>query len=110
MTASPSSEIPVPPPPGAVTYAIGDVHGCLAKVVALIERCRHHCDGRTSRLVFVGDYIDRGPDSRGVIELLMTAQRERPDQVICLRGNHEAMMLAAVRTGDDVLWLLNGAS
>jgi diadenosine tetraphosphatase ApaH/serine/threonine PP2A family protein phosphatase len=90
-----------------LTYAIGDVHGCLDKLVRLLARCRAHAGDRRRRVVFVGDYIDRGPDSRGVIETLLKLQRSEPD-VICLRGNHEALMLEAVETGDEDLWLLNG--
>jgi serine/threonine protein phosphatase 1 len=61
-------------------------------------------------VVYVGDYIDRGPDSRGVLTLLMSLQRERSGEVICLRGNHEALMLEAMSTGDPILWLMNGAA
>ena len=91
-----------------LAYAIGDVHGCLDKLVRLLARCREHAGDRPSRLVFVGDYLDRGPNSRGVIETLMKLQRKEPTRVICLRGNHEAMMLEAAHTGDDDMWLLNG--
>ena len=90
-----------------LTYAIGDVHGCVDKLVRLLARCRAHAGDRRRRLVFVGDYIDRGPDSRGVIETLLKLQRSEPE-VICLRGNHEALMLDAVESGDEALWLLNG--
>jgi diadenosine tetraphosphatase ApaH/serine/threonine PP2A family protein phosphatase len=90
-----------------LTYAIGDVHGCLDKLVRLLARCRAHAGDRPRRLVFVGDYIDRGPNSRGVIDTLLELQRKEP-RIICLRGNHEAMMLDAIETGDEVLWLLNG--
>jgi serine/threonine protein phosphatase 1 len=93
-----------------LTYAIGDVHGCLGKLLRLLKHCERDADGRPHRLVFVGDYIDRGPDSRGVLTLLMQAQRERPGEVVCLRGNHEALMLEALGTGDPILWLMNGAS
>jgi calcineurin-like phosphoesterase family protein len=93
-----------------LTYAIGDVHGCVGKLQRLLARCERHADGRPHRLVFVGDYIDRGPDSRGVLTLLMQAQRERPGEVICLRGNHEALMLEAIGTGDPILWFMNGAA
>jgi diadenosine tetraphosphatase ApaH/serine/threonine PP2A family protein phosphatase len=89
-----------------LTYAIGDVHGCLDKLVRLLARCRQHGGGEPSRLVFVGDYIDRGPDSRGVIETLLALQREQ--EVIYLRGNHEAMVLDALETSDHTLWLRNG--
>ena len=50
------------------TYAIGDIHGSLDKLRNLIARCEHDSRGASMRLVFLGDYIDRGPDSRGVIE------------------------------------------
>lgn len=91
-------------------YAIGDVHGCFDKLVRLAEQCRQHCSTRYARYVYLGDYIDRGPDSRAVVEVLMQAQRSLPDAVICLRGNHEAMALAAAEQGGraDGLWLMNG--
>ena len=93
-----------------LTYAIGDVHGCLGKLARLIDGCLQHGGNEPARFVFIGDYVDRGPHSREVVELLMQAQRERPGEVVCLRGNHEAIMLEAVHTGDDRLWLVNGAS
>ena len=91
-----------------LTYAIGDVHGHVDKLLKLIERCREHANGRPMRIVLVGDYIDRGPDSRGVIGELNDLQRARPFEVICLRGNHEADMLACARGGDPSQWLSNG--
>jgi serine/threonine protein phosphatase 1 len=94
--------------PGLITYAIGDVHGCLDRLTILVDLCVSHCAGRPMRLVFLGDYIDRGPDSRGVIDRLRKLQSELPG-VICLRGNHEALLLEAFETGDEGLWLLNGA-
>jgi serine/threonine protein phosphatase 1 len=95
-----------------LTYAIGDVHGCVDKLVRLLGRCRLHCAARTMRLVFVGDYIDRGPQSRRVVELLIDTQRAAPDLVVCLRGNHEAMVLAAAAQGGEkeALWLANGGA
>jgi serine/threonine protein phosphatase 1 len=59
-------------------------------------------------MVFLGDYIDRGPDSREVVNLLIDAQSQAPDQVICLRGNHEDMLISAVHDGDHEPWLHNG--
>jgi serine/threonine protein phosphatase 1 len=95
---------------GPITYAIGDVHGCLDRLTVLLDRCTRHCAGRPMRLVFLGDYIDRGPDSRGVIDRLRTLQNRMPGAVVCLRGNHEALLLEAVATDDEGLWLLNGAA
>ncbi len=95
-----------------LTYAIGDVHGCFDQLVRLLGRCRLHCGARPMRLVLVGDYIDRGPQSRRVVELLIETQRAAPDHVICLRGNHEAMVLAAATEAGDMeaLWAVNGAA
>jgi serine/threonine protein phosphatase 1 len=56
--------------PGLI-YAIGDIHGSLAKLTTLIARCDQHADGRPMTFVFLGDYIDRGPDSAGVIRTLI---------------------------------------
>lgn len=53
----------------------------------------HHAAGRASKLVFLGDYIDRGDDSRGVVERLMALQREKG--AICLKGNHEQLAVQA---------------
>ena len=93
-----------------MTYAVGDVHGCIDKLTPLVAQCLRHGRERPSRFVFVGDYVDRGPDTRAVIGLLMAMQHEKRHEVIALRGNHEAMLLDAVRTGDDALWLHNGAA
>ncbi|SMO90481.1 metallophosphoesterase family protein [Fodinibius sediminis] len=83
--------------------AIGDIHGCAATMKALIEKLQPFYD-RT--FVFVGDYIDRGPDSRGVVDFLLDF-RKKVDCVF-LRGNHEQMMLDALNGGDRQLWLMNG--
>ena len=92
-----------PPSPGqpaahhasVLTCAIGDVHGQIGKLELLLGHCERRCAGHATRLVFIGDYVDRGPDSRAVVELLRDLQRSRPGEVICLRGNHEAVVLAA---------------
>ncbi len=93
-----------------LTYAIGDVHGCFQKLVRLLNLCREHCGARPMRLVFIGDYIDRGSDSREVVDLLIEMQRRMPENVICLRGNHEAMALMAAEEGGNTedWWLANG--
>ena len=78
------------------TYAIGDIHGCLDKLERLVERCRSDAKDATPKFVFLGDLIDRGPDSRGVVAYLMDFQRRQPDRTICLCGNHEDMALHAI--------------
>jgi serine/threonine protein phosphatase 1 len=80
----------------SLTYAIGDIHGALHKLETLIARCQQHADGRPLRFVLVGDYIDRGPQSAGVIRLLIELQAKMPKNVVALMGNHEAMVLAVI--------------
>ena len=89
------------------TIAIGDIHGCLPALNALLADIRPRPD---DTLVLLGDYIDRGPDSRGVIERLLALQREC--RLVPLMGNHDEMMLQ-VYDGQKQLyidWLLFGGS
>jgi serine/threonine protein phosphatase 1 len=80
------------------TYAIGDVHGRLDLLLEAITAIHAHGLGDHSRIVTLGDYVDRGPDSRGVVEyLLANAEGQR---IVCLKGNHESMMIEAIRGGD----------
>jgi calcineurin-like phosphoesterase family protein len=91
-----------------LTYAIGDIHGSYTKLANLLRHCIDHCGNNTARFVLLGDYIDRGRRSREVVTLLIETQRRWPDQVVCLRGNHEDMLLAAVHRQDEAMWLYNG--
>lgn len=72
--------------------AIGDIHGQLGKLRHLLNLVAPRTD---DRLVFLGDYIDRGPDSRGVIETLLACERKYPETIF-LRGNHEQLLLDAL--------------
>ena len=90
-----------------VTYAIGDVHGALHKLQSLVARCEHHADGRAHKYVFLGDYIDRGPNSADVVRFLIELQVKMPAQVVALIGNHESMLLASIdgaMPAEDWLW------
>jgi serine/threonine protein phosphatase 1 len=71
-------------------WAIGDVHGCLTALDTLLQTLELQPD---DRLIFLGDLIDRGPESKGVIERLFTLRSER--QVDVVQGNHEEMLLIA---------------
>ncbi|SNT04204.1 metallophosphoesterase family protein [Tropicimonas sediminicola] len=82
-----------PPEPENLTYAVGDVHGCDAKLERLLERIEEDRDGRTADIVFLGDYIDRGPDGAGVLRRVKALQEADSDRVFCLMGNHDLMML-----------------
>jgi serine/threonine protein phosphatase 1 len=94
-----------------LTYAIGDIHGSLDKLKVLVEGCQRDADGREMMLVFLGDYIDRGPDSAGAVRLMLSLQQEMPDRVIALKGNHEAWALAILDgTMPATSWLLNGGA
>ena len=76
------------------TIAIGDIHGCAQALAALIDVL---APTSTDTLVLLGDYVDRGPDSRGVLEKLLDVQRQC--SLVPLLGNHEIMMLS-VLSGD----------
>jgi len=85
-----------------VAIAIGDIHGRLAYLKLLVEMLP-----QDEPLVFLGDYIDRGPNSAQVVAYLETLRRQR--EVVLLMGNHEAMMAAAIRDTKNIrLWLYNG--
>ena len=82
--------------------AIGDVHGCPGALDDLLAWVDPAPD---DVIITLGDYVDRGPDSRGVIQRLIELRQTR--KVVCLRGNHEVMMLEAWKGGwdDRKMWL-----
>jgi serine/threonine protein phosphatase 1 len=85
-----------------MAIAVGDIHGCLDALQGLLRQVPP-----AEELVFLGDYIDRGPDSAGVVRFLRRLADQRPCRF--LRGNHEALMLAAI--ADRSLapsWFSNG--
>ncbi|PLY02925.1 MAG: serine/threonine protein phosphatase [Desulfuromonas sp.] len=86
--------------------AIGDIHGCFDLLQKLLTDV---APGPEDQLVFLGDYIDRGPASRQVIECLLDLQRQFPETVF-LRGNHEQMLLDFLAGDDHLMFLLNGGN
>lgn len=87
------------------TIAIGDIHGQRAALDDLLGRVLPLlAPGDT--LVFLGDYVDRGPDARGVLERLLEVEATAPCRVVCLRGNHEQWLLATRRDPTRHSWLL----
>jgi serine/threonine protein phosphatase 1 len=91
------------------TYAVGDIHGRLDLLRLAVDAISKHASIGSFRVVFLGDYVDRGPDSRGAIEFLIDLQRQWP--VVCLKGNHEDLMNRAVTQpggGNIARWLENG--
>lgn len=96
----------VKPPPPIRTLAIGDIHGCLKSLETLARWVPFKAE---DRLVLLGDYLDRGPDSKGVIDWVLAASGA--GEVIPLRGNHEAMMLEArTNPAARAMWIENGGA
>src|ERR1700761_1193263 len=91
-----------------LVFAIGDIHGRLDLFERALAAIAARAGAASHTVVCLGDYVDRGPDSAGVIARLIDL--EGPD-FVCLKGNHEAMMIAAFVPGQDgemALWKSNG--
>ena len=107
------NETPIPAvPAGQRIYAIGDIHGRLDLLDELLQMIRRDNEMRAPlercTLIFLGDYIDRGAESRGVIERLLTGIPDGFER-ICLKGNHEDFLLRSLSDPDIVpLWMVNG--
>src|SRR6516225_5447385 len=87
--------------PNGRTIAIGDVHGCAEALAALIQAIQ---PGPDDQIVTLGDYIDGGPDSCGVIDQLLALSGRC--RLIPLLGNHEEMLLAALEGRSELAsWL-----
>ena len=85
-------------PPGERYYAIGDIHGCdglLRQLFAMIEAEDAQLAPARRTLLFLGDYVDRGPASRSVIDMLMTVDQSRVSAIF-LMGNHEEILLSVL--------------
>jgi len=93
-------------------YAIGDIHGCYGKLLVALAKIEAHADGRAFRAIFLGDYIDRGPASREVVNRvkdLVNGKDASGGKWQALKGNHEAMMVEAVLHHRDIgMWERNG--
>ncbi len=89
-------------------FAIGDIHGNLSHLEQLMEEIKPALNLQKDTLVFLGDYIDRGPDSKGVVDFILQLRKDLP-HVIGLKGNHEDMFLDWVLNGRNYdLYLYNG--
>ena len=71
-------------------FAIGDIHGCPDELAAIVKAI---APGADDTVVFVGDYVDRGPSARDAVEVILELQKG-PANIITLKGNHEDMMLS----------------
>ncbi|MEZ4872075.1 MAG: metallophosphoesterase family protein [Bdellovibrionales bacterium] len=89
-------------------FAIGDIHGCFEQLQLLVEQLPLD---ENSELVFLGDYVDRGPYSKQVIDYIIELKSKY--NVTCLRGNHEQMMLDFLDNPASInacLFIMNGGS
>ena len=98
-------------PAGIRVYAIGDIHGRLDLLQSMLNLIEKDQKGRADlpvTLVFLGDYIDRGPDSKGVVDRLLEGFSPQYETVF-LKGNHEALLLSFLEDPASGLnWLRNG--
>lgn len=91
--------------PSDTYIAIGDVHGCAASLEALLKRATEQW-GTGHCWVFLGDYTDRGPESKAVVDRLIDFQSDH--HCVFIRGNHDQMLLDAYRENKWRMWLQNG--
>ena len=90
------------------TIVVGDIHGCFAEFEEILRRTELDEDG--DRLILIGDIIDRGPDSRLVMNRVWELQKKMGDRLVYLMGNHEDLAAEALRTGDRHHWDANGGA
>jgi len=89
--------------PVHLTYAVADMHGRLDLLEAALEAIRAHAGSSPQTIVFLGDYVDRGPQSAAVLERL-AAGPGHGWRWICLKGNHEAIIAEALRDPSKLDW------
>ena len=89
-TRGPAPSVTLFSKPLTMRYALTDIHGCAQTLRAALDTVNY--DPAADELFFLGDYIDRGPDSQGVIDTVRQLQAENP-KVVALRGNHEEMLI-----------------
>jgi diadenosine tetraphosphatase ApaH/serine/threonine PP2A family protein phosphatase len=88
-------------------YVIGDVHGCARELETLLAALPL---GQGDVVAFIGDYIDRGPESRAVVDMLLVLRARSDIETVFLKGNHEDMCLAYLGRGGlwGEAWRMNG--
>lgn len=94
------------------TYAIGDLHGRLDVTIRSIELIEQHRQQNNAKaiVVFLGDYVDRGTNSKEVCDILMAGPKTENTEWVILQGNHEIMLIEAGLGGysEQKFWLNNG--
>jgi serine/threonine protein phosphatase 1 len=84
------------------TYVVGDIHGRCAQLLNLLDMLPR--DPEADSLIFLGDLIDRGADAPGCVDHIRKMCHENPERVVCLRGNHEEMLMDFL-DGISNIWL-----
>ncbi len=92
---------------GRRIFAVGDIHGCYGKLTKMLGRL-DWAPGRGDLLVFLGDYIDRGPQSYEVVETLLELKQRAPGEVVTLTGNHERLLLKHLAGSTEEYLYRNG--
>ncbi|HID68102.1 MAG TPA: serine/threonine protein phosphatase [Roseibacterium sp.] len=101
------------PEPEELVYVVGDIHGSIEKLGALLDRIDNDISrnpGTSGKVVFVGDYIDRGEASADVLRFMAQVTGDYPDRLVGLIGNHERMLLDFLSdpTGSAKRWIRYG--
>ena len=92
-----------------LVYAVGDIHGRFDLLTKAIEWIESDSDGQPHTVVFLGDYIDRGPQSKEVLNTLIAGPTKYKSEWVCLQGNHESMMTQCFRNEARwEWWFANG--
>ncbi|MBC8246022.1 MAG: serine/threonine protein phosphatase [Deltaproteobacteria bacterium] len=86
-------------------FAIGDIHGCYDKLVSLLEKS--DIDFAEDTLVFIGDYVDRGPSPYETVSHLVALKKQH-ENIVFLKGNHEDMLEKYLAGADRFTYLMNG--
>jgi serine/threonine protein phosphatase 1 len=97
-------------------YAVGDVHGRMDLLVPLLETIKHDIEADSlaaarPMIVFLGDYIDRGPSSRAVVDCILDLQQDSNLEVRALKGNHEQALLLFLQDAQfGPTWMTHGGT
>jgi len=86
-------------------FVVGDIHGCFDKLCALMDKIP--INNTRDQLIFIGDYIDRGPSSFDVVNYLIDFKKRVPGTIF-IKGNHEDMLQNYLDGSDRFTYLLNG--
>lgn len=94
-----------------ILYAIGDLHGCLKALKNILNQIDEDRNGEPAKIIFLGDYTDRGPSSAELVQYLIDLNNNPKDiEYIFIRGNHDVMLMDAAKGLESGLWMFNGGN